>query len=62
MSKQHEKDFYTDDRGRVVFTKEYHLKRGYCCSNGCLNCPYDYENVPEPKRSELLYERKKNQN
>lgn len=40
-------DYYIDDIGRWVFTKEYHLKRGYCCSPkkdpGCLNCPFrDY--------------------
>jgi hypothetical protein len=23
-----------------VFTREYHLKRGYCCKNGCRHCPY----------------------
>ena len=32
-------DFYTEN-GLVVFTKEYHLKRGYCCKNGCKHCPY----------------------
>lgn len=21
-------------------SKEYLLKRGYCCNNGCKNCPY----------------------
>ena len=26
---------------QVIFTKEYHLKRGYCCNNGCKHCPYD---------------------
>jgi len=24
----------------MVFTAAYHLKRGYCCGNGCKNCPY----------------------
>jgi hypothetical protein len=24
----------------VVFTAEYHLKRGYCCNSGCRHCPY----------------------
>jgi hypothetical protein len=37
-------DYYIDKLGRWVFTKEYHLKRGYCCSPykhpGCLHCPY----------------------
>ncbi len=33
-------DYTIDSLGRFVFTREYHLKRGYCCENGCLNCPY----------------------
>lgn len=44
-------DYYIDDLGRWVFTKEYHLKRGYCCSPnkkfGCLNCPYRMEEEPK---------------
>ncbi len=24
----------------LVFTEKYHLKRGYCCNNGCRHCPY----------------------
>lgn len=23
-----------------VFTEAYLLKRGFCCHNGCKNCPY----------------------
>jgi hypothetical protein len=23
-----------------VFTSQYHLRRGYCCENGCRHCPY----------------------
>jgi hypothetical protein len=23
-----------------VFTAQHHLKRGYCCGNGCRHCPY----------------------
>ena len=33
-------DFYVED-GAYVFTKTYHLKRGYCCNSGCRHCPYD---------------------
>ena len=33
-------DFYINTNGFVVFTSEYHKKRGYCCKNNCLNCPY----------------------
>ena len=35
-----EKDFYLDDKGNVVFTSAYHLKRGTCCGSGCRHCPY----------------------
>jgi hypothetical protein len=34
-------DFYLDEYGRTVFTADYHLKRGYCCSSGCRHCPYE---------------------
>ena len=32
-------DFYFDGAA-MVFTAAYHLRRGYCCENGCRNCPY----------------------
>ncbi len=51
-------DYYFNNDGLVVFTKEYLLERGYCCGNGCVNCPYDYKMVPEPKRTMLLEKRK----
>ena len=47
-------DYYINDKGYVVLTEKYHLDRGYCCGNGCKHCPYDYEMVPEPKRTELI--------
>jgi hypothetical protein len=50
-------EFYFNSEGLVVFTAEYLLNRGYCCGNGCKNCPYDYKNVPEPKRTLLLKKR-----
>ena len=50
--------FYYNETGLVVLTAQYHLEKGFCCSNGCLHCPYDYKNVPEPERSELLRTRK----
>lgn len=51
------KDFYYDEKGYMVLTAEYHLDKGHCCGYGCRNCPYDYESVPEPKRSTLLEEK-----
>ncbi len=47
-------DFYYNEQGFIVFTAHYHLQKGYCCGNGCRHCPYEYINVPEPKRSSLL--------
>ena len=51
-------DYYYNEDGLVVFTAKAHLDRGYCCGRGCRHCPYDYEKVPEPRRSELLDYRK----
>jgi hypothetical protein len=47
-------DYYINEEGFVVIMEKYHLEKGYCCGNGCLHCPYHYENVPESERSELL--------
>jgi len=47
-------DYYYNEQGYIVLTAKYHLQKGFCCGNGCKHCPYHYENVPEPKRSELL--------
>ncbi len=54
-------DYYINETGFVVLTSKYHLERGYCCGNGCRHCPYDYEAVHEPRKTELLREREKNQ-
>jgi hypothetical protein len=35
-------DYYINEDGNFVFTAAYHLKRGYCCKNKCLHCPWDY--------------------
>lgn len=53
--------YYSNDDGFTVLTEKFLLERGYCCGNGCINCPYDYKAVPEPKRSELLKKRKDKQ-
>jgi hypothetical protein len=46
--------YYINEQGLFVLTEKFHLERGYCCGNGCKHCPYHYERVPEPKKSELL--------
>lgn len=35
-------DFTYNENGLMVLSREYHLKRGYCCKSGCKNCPYDF--------------------
>jgi len=52
------KDFYYNEQGLMVLTREYHLERGTCCGNGCLHCPFNFVNVPEPKRTALLKNKK----
>jgi hypothetical protein len=47
-------DYYFNEEGYIVLTEQFHLKKGNCCGNGCKHCPYEYINVPEPKKSELL--------
>jgi hypothetical protein len=46
-----------NDQGFMVLTAQYHIENGTCCGNGCMNCPYDFINVPEPKKSELKSKR-----
>jgi hypothetical protein len=41
-------DFYLE-KGLMVFTREYHLKRGYCCGSGCRHCPYGDEKKSDGK-------------
>ena len=33
-------DYTMNPQGYRIMTEFYLVKRGYCCSNGCLNCPY----------------------
>lgn len=55
------KHFYYNQEGLVVLTEAYHLEKGYCCGNGCKHCPYEFESVPEPRRSQLIKERETEQ-
>jgi len=40
LKKMKKKDYYLNKDGYIIFTEEYHLKRGYCCQNNCKHCPY----------------------
>jgi hypothetical protein len=35
---------YVFENGLMILTAHFLLKRGYCCGNGCRNCPYKSEN------------------
>ena len=37
--------FYFEN-GLLVFTRTYHLLRGYCCGSGCRECPYTKTKEP----------------
>jgi hypothetical protein len=34
---------YLFEDGLMILTAGFLLKRGYCCQNGCRNCPYPKE-------------------
>jgi hypothetical protein len=36
-------DYYFEN-GMMVLTAHFLRKRGYCCNNGCRNCPYPKDN------------------
>ncbi|MDX5347804.1 MAG: DUF5522 domain-containing protein [Hymenobacteraceae bacterium] len=36
-------DYYFNEQGLMVFTAQYHLRRGYCCKSGCRHCPYGFK-------------------
>lgn len=55
-------DFYYNQEGLMVLTGKFLLERGCCCGNGCLHCPYRYEAVAEPRRSQLLARRQQGDN
>lgn len=52
-------DYYLNEKGLMVLTEKFHLKKGFCCGNGCMHCPYDYAGVGEPYRTQLRAARDK---
>lgn len=42
-------DYYFSEEGYLVFTEQYHIKRGYCCQSGCRHCPYGFNEKRRPK-------------
>lgn len=49
-----EEDYYLNEKGHLVFTASFLKRRGYCCGNGCLHCPYDYEGVRDKNLQQQL--------
>ena len=43
QNKFDEEDYYYSKDGYIIFTEQYHLKRGHCCKSGCKHCPYGYD-------------------
>ncbi|WP_192822197.1 DUF5522 domain-containing protein [Rufibacter sp. LB8] len=35
-------DVYFNEQGLMVFTEQYHKRRGFCCKSGCKHCPYGF--------------------
>jgi hypothetical protein len=56
--KSQEEDFYLNENGYSVFTSTFLKRRGYCCGNGCLHCPYEYEGVKDLALRKELQSRK----
>ncbi|MBD98549.1 MAG: hypothetical protein CMO34_01795 [Verrucomicrobia bacterium] len=51
ISNKYEKeDYYLSVDGYIIFTEKYHLKRGYCCRNGCKHCPFGFHEKQKTKR------------
>ena len=53
LKKENEKLYYLE-QGKVVFTPEYHMARGYCCGNKCRHCPYEPKHIKDNTQSVLL--------
>ena len=51
-------DWIIDSNGFYVATRSFLMRRGYCCANQCLNCPYiNWRNSPtwEPLQAEAVH-------
>ena len=51
-------DYYIDpEGGKLVWTTQYLLNRGYCCNHGCRHCPY--KDASPTERIDIVYEKKR---
>jgi hypothetical protein len=51
LDKYEPDEYYLSEEGFIVFTEKHHLKRGYCCQNGCRHCPYGFKNKNQKKKN-----------
>ncbi len=47
-------DYYINKQGLYVFTAHYLLKRGYCCGNQCLHCPYEEKEATDTSNERAM--------
>lgn len=38
------KDYYLE-KGLIVYTESYLIRRGTCCGGGCRHCPFDEPHI-----------------
>jgi hypothetical protein len=57
-----DKSLYYLENGKVVFTPNYHIERGYCCGSGCRHCPYDPKHLKGINKLDELWEKINHQN
>jgi hypothetical protein len=55
QSKLTDEKLYYFEQGKVVFTPEYHMARGYCCGNKCRHCPYEPKHIKDNQQLETLW-------
>jgi hypothetical protein len=44
---------YIMENNRMVFTRDFLVKRGYCCNSRCRNCPYSVADRSENSSNEF---------
>ena len=47
-------DFVIDSEGRAQFTRDYLIKKGFCCEHECRFCPYHDHTKPIATASPTL--------
>jgi len=57
-----DKELYYLEQGKVVFTPEYHMARGYCCGNKCRHCPFTPKYIKGNTKLESLWQKTNQQN